>query len=130
MSSIPAAAVSADIYEDPHLFVNFQTGAVELDGRPLKLANKEFELLAYLLRHARELVTRETLLMMIWNYGQGVRTRTLDVHIRRLRQNLEPYGKVYIETVFAVGYRFQPWSRKRTEPMAMAPSRSLSQPAQ
>ena len=130
MSSIPAAAVSADIYEDAHLFVNFQTGAVELDGRPVKLAHKEFELLAYLLRHARELVNRDTLLMMIWGYGQGVRTRTLDVHIRRLRQNLEPYGKVYIETVFAVGYRFQPWSRKRAEPTAVVNSWSISQPAQ
>ena len=116
MSLIPAPAVSADVYADLHLFANFETGAVELDGKSLKFAHKEFELLAYLLRHARELVTRETLLMTIWGYGRGVRTRTLDVHIRRLRQGLEPYGKVYIETVFSVGYRFQPYTRKRSEP--------------
>jgi DNA-binding response OmpR family regulator len=112
----PAEAVSADIYEDLHLYVNFQTGATELDGKPLKLANKEFELFVYILRHARELVSRETLLMTIWGYGPEVRTRTLDVHIRRLRQSLEPYGKVYIETVFSLGYRFQPYTRKRAEP--------------
>lgn len=119
MSSIPAVVVSADIYEDAHLFVNFQTGSVELDGRPLKMSNKEFELLVYLLRHARELVTREALLLMIWGYGPGVRTRTLDVHIRRLRQSLEPYGKVYLETVFSIGYRFQPYARKRAEPAVL-----------
>jgi DNA-binding response OmpR family regulator len=107
--------VYADIYQDAHLCVNFQTGAVELDGAPRRLANKEYELLAYLLRHPKELVSREVLLAMIWGYGPGIRTRTLDVHIRRLRQNLEPYGKVYIETVFSIGYRFQPYVRKRGE---------------
>ena len=120
MSSVSAAALSAEIYEDSHLLVNFQTGAVELDGRLLRMPRKEFELLAYLLRHARELVTRDTLLMMIWGYNQDVRTRTLDVHIRRLRQNLEPYGKLYIETVFSIGYRFQPCPKKRAEPAALA----------
>jgi DNA-binding response OmpR family regulator len=121
--------MSADVYEDLHLFVNFQTGTAELDGKALKLANKEFELFAYLLRHARELVSRETLLMVIWGYGAGVRTRTLDVHIRRIRQSLEPYGKLYIETVFSVGYRFQPYTRKRVEPtqlIAMEASRGTA----
>jgi DNA-binding response OmpR family regulator len=130
VSSIPIAAVAADIYEDAHLFVNFQTGAVELDGRPLRMPNKEFELLTYLLRHARELVNRETLLMMIWGYGDGVRTRTLDVHIRRLRQSLEPYGKMYIETVFSVGYRFQPIARRRAEPTVVSNSWHWNQSAQ
>ena len=110
------AAMAADVYRDPHLFANFLTGAVELDGKPMKLSNKDFKLLAYLLRRPGELVTRETLLMTIWGYGKDMRTRTLDVHIRRLRQMLEPYGKVYIETVFATGYRFQPYARKRSEP--------------
>ena len=112
-----------------HLFVNFQTRAVELDGRPVQLANKEFELLAYLLRHARELLSRETLLMMIWGYGPDVRTRTLDVHIRRLRQYLAPYDKIYIETVFSIGYRFQPYARRRAEPtqlLALEPSRTIA----
>jgi len=119
LSSYPAAALSAEIYEDSHLLVNFQTGAVALDGRVVKMPRKEFELLSYLLRHARELLSRDTLLMMVWGYGQDVRTRTLDVHIRRLRQNLEPYGKFYIETVFSLGYRFQPCPRKRAEPAAL-----------
>ena len=107
-----AAASSAEIYEDLHLVVNFQTEAAALDGRPLKMSPKEFEVLAHLLRHAGELITRDRLLMNIWGYGPNVRTRTLDVHIRRLRQNLEPYDKTYIETVFGIGYRFQPFVRK------------------
>jgi len=129
VSFTPASAVSADIYEDLHLFVSFERGAAELDGKPIKLANKEFELLAYLVRHARELISRETLLLTIWGYGPTVRTRTLDVHIRRVRQCLEPYGKVYLETVFSVGYRFQPYVRKRVEPtqlVAVEASRSTA----
>jgi DNA-binding response OmpR family regulator len=119
LSSFSAAAVSAEIYEDSHLLVNFQTGTMLLDGRFIRMPRKEFELLAFLVQHARELVTRDSLLTMIWGYGQGVRTRTLDVHIRRLRQNLGPYGKLYIETVFSIGYRFQPCPGERAEPVAL-----------
>ena len=122
MSSYAAAASSAEIYEDLHLVVNFQTEAAALDGRPLKMSPKEFEVLAHLLRHAGDLITRDTLLMNIWGYGPAVRTRTLDVHIRRLRQNLEPYDKTYIETVFGIGYRFQPFVRKRAERAEAAPA--------
>jgi DNA-binding response OmpR family regulator len=95
-------------YRDSHLTVDFQTETVELDGKPLKMPRKEYDLLSCLLRHIGDLITRETLLTKVWGYGDGVRTRTLDVHIRRLRKDLEPYGKMYIETVFGVGYRFQP----------------------
>jgi DNA-binding response OmpR family regulator len=122
LSSYAAAASSAEIYEDLHLVVNFQTEAAALDGRPLKMSPKEFEVLAHLLRHAGDLITRDTLLMNIWGYGPAVRTRTLDVHIRRLRQNLEPYDKTYIETVFGIGYRFQPFVRKRAESAEAAPA--------
>ena len=129
MSSFPAAALSAECYEDAHLFANLETGAVQLDGALLKMSRKEFELLAHLMRHSRDLVRRETLLAKIWGYSQGVRTRTLDVHIRRLRQNLEPYGKLYIETVFGVGYRFQPCPRKRAEPAALVVAAPLELPS-
>jgi DNA-binding response OmpR family regulator len=98
-----------------------------LDGVDIRMPRKEFELLVCLLRQARELVARETLLMTVWGYSPGVRTRTLDVHIRRLRQSLEPYGKIYIETVFGVGYRFQPCPRKRAEPTAL-PALALDAP--
>jgi len=99
--------LAAEPYEDSHLLVDFRIRTVRLDGALLKIPRKEFDLLSCLLAQAGELVTREALLNVVWGYGDGVRTRTLDVHIRRLRKNLEPYGKLYIETVFGVGYRFQ-----------------------
>ena len=62
----------------------------------------------FLGRHPGQLVPRETLLRSIWGYGEEIRTRTLDVHICRLRKSLGNYGDMYIETIFGVGYRFQP----------------------
>ena len=108
------------LYRDEHLFIDFPQQAAVLDSQRMTLTRKEYDLLALLVRHAGEIVPREALLMRVWGYGSEIRTRTLDVHIRRLRQNLEPHGKVYIETVFATGYRFQPFVRKRTEPTALA----------
>lgn len=102
-------------YQDPHLFVDFQSETVRLDGQAVYLTNKEFALLAFLARRAGDLVSRTALLTAVWNYSLGARTRTLDVHIRRLRRNLGRYGKVYIETIFGVGYRFQP--RRADEPV-------------
>lgn len=95
-------------YEDAHLSIDFQSQIVKVDGAAIKMPTKEFQLLSCLVLRHGELVSREKLLATIWGYGGGVRTRTLDVHIRRLRKDLGPYGKLYIETVFGVGYRFQP----------------------
>jgi DNA-binding response OmpR family regulator len=96
------------LYEDQHLAVNFQAKHVVLDGHPMILRKKEYELLAMLVEYAGEVVARETLLDRIWGYNNQVRTRTLDVHIRRLRLKLGRYADRYIETIFGVGYRFQP----------------------
>jgi DNA-binding response OmpR family regulator len=95
-------------YEDAHLIVDFQSETVRLDGQLLRLTRKEFALLAFLTRRAGDLVSRDALMTQVWNYNLEIRTRTVDVHIRRLRRNLGLYGKLYIETIFGVGYRFQP----------------------
>ena len=95
-------------YHDPHLTINFEGETAQLDSTPMKLTAKSFTLLAFLARHAGQLVPRETLLLLVWGYREGVRTRTLDVHIRLLRKSLGKYGNAYIETIFGVGYRFQP----------------------
>ena len=108
MNSIQSAANRNDRYQDAHLMVDFQQQTVELDGQLLELTQKEFDLLALLVRRPGELVPRPMLLMLVWGYGVEIRTRTLDVHIRRLRKNLGSYATPYIETVFGVGYRFQP----------------------
>jgi DNA-binding response OmpR family regulator len=96
-------------YRDAHLEVDFNHKTVALDSGSLVLTRKEFELLALLVENAGEIIPREALLMRIWGYSKEIRTRTLDVHIRRLRRKLGSYSGQYIETIFGVGYRFQPF---------------------
>jgi DNA-binding response OmpR family regulator len=108
-------------YQDNHLTVDFEREAAYLDGAPLKLTFKAYSLLAFLVRHPGALVPREELLMLVWGYGAEIRTRTLDVHVRRLRKSLGRYGISYIETIFGVGYRFQPFrATARHEAAALA----------
>ena len=96
-------------YHNAHLHVDFQRKTASLDLERMKLTRKEYDLLALLVQNAGEIVPREALLMRVWGYGNQIRTRTLDVHIRRLRKKLGQYAEVYIETIFGMGYRFQPF---------------------
>ena len=101
--------IHSTCYQDTHLTVNFEREVAYLDGTPLKLTFKAYSLLDFLVRHPGELVRREELLLQVWGYTADIRTRTLDVHVRRLRKSLGRYGVSYIETIFGVGYRFQPY---------------------
>lgn len=103
-------------YRDEHLEVDFEREMVCLDSAAMTLTRKEQELLALLVRHAGEIVPRDVLLMRVWGYSKEIRTRTLDVHIRRLRKKLGRYGDQYIETIFGVGYRFQRFREPRSFP--------------
>ena len=96
-------------YCDAHLSLDFQSQAATLDSQPIVLTRKEYELLALLVMYAGVIVPRSELLMRVWGYSTEIRTRTLDVHIRHLRKKLGPYANRYIETVFGVGHRFQPF---------------------
>lgn len=108
MNSLQSPSNHNDRYQDLHLMVDFQLQAVQLDGQPLKLTRKEFDLPALLVQRAGEPISRPMILMLVWGYGVEIQTHTLDVHIRRLRKNLGCRATQYIETVFGVGYRFQP----------------------
>lgn len=110
MNLTQITAAHAARYQDLHLTVDFEREIAFLDGMPMKLTHKAYSLLAFLCQHPGELVPRETLLRLVWGYGAEIRTRTLDVHVRRLRKNLGAYGNIYLETIFGVGYRFQPWN--------------------
>ena len=101
-------------YQDPHLEVDFARASAALDTRRLTLTRKEYELLSLLVQNAGEIIPREALLWKIWGYSSQIRTRTLDVHIRRLRKKLGGYSEQYIETIFGIGYRFQPFRQQRT----------------
>jgi two-component system alkaline phosphatase synthesis response regulator PhoP len=100
-------------YEDSHLEVDFARASASLDSRRMVLTRKEFELLSLLVQNAGEIIPRDTLLWRIWGYSTQIRTRTLDVHIRRLRKKLGAYSEQYIETIFGIGYRFQPFRIQR-----------------
>lgn len=76
------------------------------DGVPVELTLKEYETLEYLLLNRGLAIKRETLLSCVWGYDYYGETRTVDVHIRHLREKLDPDGKI-IETVKGVGYRIK-----------------------
>ncbi len=78
----------------------------KLDGRMLDLTFKEFELLKYLAQHPGRVFTRHQLLQEVWGYDYFGGTRTVDVHVRRLRAKLGPEREALIGTVRNVGYRF------------------------
>jgi two-component system alkaline phosphatase synthesis response regulator PhoP len=102
------------IYTDEHLTLDYRRASAAVDTNKMILTRKEFELLAMLTANEGEIVPRGVLLMSIWGYSAEIRTRTLDVHIRRLRKKLGTFGEQYIETVFGVGYRFQRFRAMRT----------------
>ncbi len=79
-----------------------------VNGRPLDLTYTEFELLKFLVRHPGRVLTREDLLKKVWGYDYYGGTRTVDVHVRRLRAKLGAEYDSYIGTVRNVGYRFNP----------------------
>ena len=82
------------------------TYIAKVDGRMLDLTFKEFELLKYLAQHPGRVFTRHQLLQEVWGYDYYGGTRTIDVHIRRLRAKLGPEREALIGTVRNVGYRF------------------------
>lgn len=98
----PAILTAGDLTIDP-----LRREAM-LSGVPLALKPKEFDLLAYFARHPGIVLTREALLREVWGYDVPIDTRTVDVHIRWLRQKLgdDEHGRQWIETVRGYGYRF------------------------
>lgn len=93
-------------YEDGRLQIDFAEMQVVCEGVSVKLTRKEFALLSLLARSAGRVAMRQRLLDDVWGHQYYGDTRTLDVHIRRLRQKLGPCGD-RIETVVGVGYRFK-----------------------
>ncbi len=96
---------SSTRYEDDKLVVDFDDMRVSCAGVNVKLTRKEFALLEHLIKNIGRVSTRQQLLDNVWGYSYFGDTRTLDVHIRRLRQKLGDCGGA-IETVVGVGYRF------------------------
>jgi DNA-binding response OmpR family regulator len=87
------------------LVIDERTLIVALRGRPIHLAFKEFELLKYLVQHPGRVFTRRQLLQVVWGYDFFGGSRTVDVHVRRLRAKLGPEFESLIGTVRNVGYK-------------------------
>ncbi len=105
---------TASRYEDSRLQIDFADMRVVCDGESVKLTRKEFALLAMLARSAGRVATRQRLIDDVWGHQYYGDMRTLDVHIRRLRQKLGACGDS-IETVVGVGYRFAGCSKGSDE---------------
>lgn len=92
------------------LQINLGQHTVFLNRKPVLLKPKEFDLLVFLARHRGQVLTREMLLERVWDYDYSGGTRTVDVHIRWIREKIEadPSKPRFIHTVFGVGYKFDP----------------------
>ena len=92
-------------YEGDRLMADFEAVAIAVDGAPVRLTRREFELLQYLVHNKNRVVSRDRLLERVWGYERLVETRSVDVHVGRLRSKLRTAGR-QIETVVGLGYRF------------------------
>jgi DNA-binding response OmpR family regulator len=110
-----ATAAAADEIRSGDLAIDEATYAARLRGRVLDLTFKEFELLKFLAQHPGRVFTRAQLLQEVWGYDYFGGTRTVDVHVRRLRAKLGSEHEALIGTVRNVGYRFVPVKSERTE---------------
>ncbi|SDC90037.1 winged helix-turn-helix transcriptional regulator [Actinokineospora iranica] len=102
----PAGVAADGALRLGELVIDEATYMARLRGRPLDLTYKEFELLKYLAQHAGRVFTRAQLLQEVWGYDFFGGTRTVDVHVRRLRAKLGPEHEQMIGTVRNVGYKF------------------------
>ena len=106
--SLPGTNESPLAFEG--LTIDPQTRLVSVDEQDRTLTAKEFDLLWVLARHPRQVFTRDQLLDMVWGVAEYVDPSTVTVHIRRLREKIEPDPSTprHIQTVWGVGYRFEP----------------------
>ncbi len=93
------------VYRGKHLVADFEAVAIAVEDQPIKLTRREFELLKYLVDNRNRVLSRDRLLERVWGYDRLIETRSVDVHIGRLRSKLGPAGR-QIETVVGLGYRF------------------------
>ena len=112
------------------LSVDEATYSAKLKGRVLDLTFKEFELLKYLAQHPGRVFTRAQLLQEVWGYDYFGGTRTVDVHVRRLRAKLGPEHESLIGTVRNVGYRFVTPEKDKEKSQEESDARAVTREAE
>ncbi len=110
----------AHVIRTGEVIVDDATYTAKIGGRALDLTYKEFELLKFLAQHPGRVFSRQQLLQEVWGYDYFGGTRTVDVHVRRLRAKLGPENEHLIGTVRNVGYRFVVPSKKELDAAAAA----------
>lgn len=104
--SVDSTVEKFDVVTD-HLKLSSKTREVFLDGKQLSnLTPKEFDLLKTLAQKPRQVFSREQLLQLVWDYEYYGDERTVDAHIKKIRQKIEKVGPQVIQTVWGVGYKF------------------------
>jgi DNA-binding response OmpR family regulator len=93
------------VYRGQHLVADFEAVNISVDGEAVRLTRREFELLRYLVENRNRVLSRDRLLERVWGYDRLIETRSVDVHVGRLRSKLGAAGR-QIETVVGLGYRF------------------------
>ena len=87
--------------------VNRSAHEVHIDGKPVELSFKEFELLCYFMENQGIALSREKILNSVWNYDYFGDARTIDTHVKKLRSKMGEHGD-YIRTIWGMGYKFEP----------------------
>ena len=105
-SDSPASASAPTTVEYPDLIINQSDYTVTYKGQIVEMPPKEFELLFFLASSPNQVFTREQLLNNIWGYEYAGDTRTVDVHIKRLREKLKDNDFWALSTVWGIGYKF------------------------
>ena len=93
------------VYRGQQLVADFEAVNITVDGEAIRLTRREFELLRYLVENRNRVLSRDRLLERVWGYDRLIETRSVDVHVGRLRSKLGAAGR-QIETVVGLGYRF------------------------
>ncbi len=94
------------VYTGAHLTADFEAVSVRADGHDVRLTRREFELLRCLVENKNRVLSRDRLLQRVWGYDREIETRSVDVHVGRLRSKLGTSAGAQIETVVGLGYRF------------------------
>lgn len=105
-------AAAEDVLEVAGIRVDKAAHQVTIDGKPIELSFKEFELLQYFVENNGIALSREKILNAVWNYDYFGDARTIDTHVKKLRSKMGAKGE-YIRTIWGMGYKFDPNAEKK-----------------
>ena len=108
------------VFDDGRLYIDFDGYLVRVNNHEPKLTLKEFTLLKFLIQNQGRVFSRNKLLDVVWG-RQSSKTRTVDVHVRRIRKKLGLGSEDYIQTIISVGYLFKPLNHEQLTALSAQP---------